>query len=93
VVEGLDDEDEEVTIRFLGDGLEQTLARGAVVPESVANAAPPRGAFVLMRPDSPADAWRRARVLATLESDARIIDADGAERSVGFRDLLPLGAR
>lgn len=90
---GLDDEDEEVTLRFLGDGLEQTLPRVSVVPESGANAAPTRGAFVLVRPSSPADPWWRARVVATLESEARIVDGDGDERSVGFRDLLPLGAR
>jgi hypothetical protein len=90
---GLDDEDEEVTLRFLGDGLEQTLPRASVVPESGANAAPTRGAFVLVRPSSPADPWWRARVVATVDSEARIVDGDGDERSVGFRDLLPLGAR
>lgn len=93
VVEGLDLEDDEVTIRFLGDGLEQTLPMSSIVPEQGANAAPVRGAFVLVRPASPADAWRRARVVAIFESEARIFDGDGAERSVGFRDLVPLGPR
>jgi len=93
VVEGLDLEDEEVTLRFLGDGLEQTLPEASIVPESGANAAPSRGAFVLIRPASPADPWWRGRVVATFESDARIADGDGSERSVGFRDVLPLGAR
>jgi hypothetical protein len=90
-----DDEDEderEVTVRFSSDGLEQTVPARSVVPEPVQSPAPARGAFVLIRPISPAEAWKRVRVLSAIEDEAKVIDQDGSERTVAFRDVLALGA-
>jgi hypothetical protein len=91
-----DDEDEdekEVTVRFSSDGLEQTVPARSVVPEPVQSPAPARGAFVLIRPISPAEAWKRVRVLSAVDAEAKVIDQDGSERTVAFRDVLGLGAR
>jgi hypothetical protein len=91
-VESVDEDD--ITIRFSSDGLEQEIGVDSLVPEPVNGVPlPPRGAFVLMRPNSPSDAWRRVRVVAAFDSEVKVSDPDGAERSVELRDVLALSPR
>ena len=83
----------EVAVRFFGDGHEQTLRAERLVPEPVAARLPARGAFVLVRPLSPADPWKRMRVLSAADAEAKVEGEDGSTRTVPARDMLPLGAK
>jgi hypothetical protein len=85
-----DVDDDEVTLRYQCDGLEQTVQSRAVVPEPVQSSAPARGAFVLIRPISPSEPWKRMRVVGSVDAEAKVVDQDGAERSVAFRDVIAL---
>jgi hypothetical protein len=89
VVQSIDEDD--VTIRFSGDGVEQEVGMNSLVPEPVNGASlPARGVFVLVRPSSPSDAWRRARVVSAVDTEVKVTDPDGAESSVELRDVLVL---
>jgi hypothetical protein len=87
-------DEDECTIRFTSDGLEQEIGPVDLVPEPVSGGAPPaRGVFVLMRPNSPSDAWQRVRVLGSVDSEVRVETRDGNERKIALRDVLALAPR
>jgi hypothetical protein len=54
---------------------------------------PARGAYVLVRPRSPSEAWQRARVVGGADVEVRVEERDGSQRSVGLRDVLALAPR
>lgn len=84
-------DEDEATVRFSSDGIERELEMHLVVPEPVNLAAlPPRGAFVLVRPRSPSEPWRRLRVQSAAETNVKLVDPDGAEQTVELRDVLAL---
>jgi hypothetical protein len=96
VVLGVDDDDDDggdVTVHFASDGLDLRVARTQVVPEPVQAAAPARGAFVLIRPVSPAEPWKRVRVVSAVDDEVKVVDQDGNERTAAFRDVLTLARR
>jgi len=72
--------------------------RGAAVPLSALNAEPPssfvselrRGDFVLFRPETPSEPWRRMQVRALNDAELKLADAAGTSRSATVREVVPL---
>lgn len=88
VVLDSDVDEAEATVRFVTDGHEQVLDFEKIVPDPTHAAPPARGAYVLIRPPSAAEPWKRVRVSNTVDDDVRVVDRDGAELRVPLRDVL-----
>jgi len=72
--------------------------RSVSAPLSALTAEPPssfvselrRGDFVLFRPDTPSEPWRRMQVRALNDAELKLADATGTSRSATVREVVPL---
>jgi hypothetical protein len=77
-------------IEFSADSQRQLVKSPEIVPEPPHAVSPGRGEFALARPDSPSQPWQAVRVIGPHDQLFRVVSADGVERVVSARDLLPL---